>query len=76
MIAFRRPAGIEKGLTTSVLIWVITRSNRKNIVLRTAEIKKDATKEYRLGDVDEEVFTSFIEQLDKEVDFENQKLYM
>ncbi len=41
-----------------------------------AEIKKDATKEYRLGDVDEEVFTSFIEQLDKEVDFENQKLYM
>ena len=41
-----------------------------------AEIKKDATKEYQLGDVDEEVFTSFIEQLDKEVDFENQKLYM
>ena len=41
-----------------------------------AEIKKDAAKEYRLGDVEEEVFASFNEQLDKEVDFENQKLYM
>ena len=41
-----------------------------------AEIKKDAAKEYRLGDVEEEVFNNFNEQLDKEVDCENQKLYM
>ena len=41
-----------------------------------AEIKKDAAKEYKLGDVEEEVFRNFNEQLDKEVDFENQKLYM
>ena len=41
-----------------------------------AEIKKDAAKEYRLGDVEEEVFRNFNDQLDKEVDFENQKLYM
>ena len=41
-----------------------------------AEIKKDAAKEYELGDVEEEVFNNFNEQLDKEVDFENQKLYM
>ena len=41
-----------------------------------AEIKKDAAKEYQLGDVEEEVFNNFNEQLDKEVDFENQKLYM
>ena len=41
-----------------------------------AEIKKDAAKEYKLGDVEEEVLRNFNEQLDKEVDFENQKLYM
>ena len=41
-----------------------------------AEIKKDAAKEYQLGDVEEDVYTNFNEQLDKEVDFENQKLYM
>lgn len=41
-----------------------------------AEIKKDAAKEYQLGDVEEEVFNNFNEQLDKEIDFENQKLYM
>ena len=35
-----------------------------------------AAKEYRLGDVEEEVFNNFNEQLDREVDFENQKLYM
>ena len=29
-----------------------------------------------MGDVEEEVFRNFNEQLDKEVDFENQKLYM
>jgi hypothetical protein len=41
-----------------------------------AEIRKDAEKEYSLGDVEEEVFDNFISQLDREVDFENQKLYM
>lgn len=41
-----------------------------------AEIKKDAAKEFELGDVEKEVFENFNEQLDREVDFENQKLYM
>lgn len=41
-----------------------------------AEIKKDARKEYELGDVEEDVFRNFSEQLDREVDFENQRLYM
>ena len=41
-----------------------------------SEIKKDAAKEYRLGDVEEDVYNNFNEQLDREVDFENQKLYM
>ena len=41
-----------------------------------AEIKKDARKEYALGDIEEEVFLNFNDQLDREVDFENQKLYM
>ncbi len=41
-----------------------------------AEIKKDARKEYSLGDIEEEVFRDFNEQLDREVDFEDQKLYM
>ena len=40
------------------------------------EIRKDAEKEFALGDVEEEVFENFIGQLDREVDFENQKLYM
>ena len=40
------------------------------------EIRKDAEKEFALGDVEEEVLESFISQLDREVDFENQKLYM
>ena len=40
------------------------------------EIRKDAEKEYALGDVEEEVLDNFISQLDREVDFENQKLYM
>nr|WP_024991822.1 DUF4954 family protein [Hoylesella pleuritidis] len=39
-----------------------------------AEIRKDAEKEFSLGDVDEKVLNSFIKQLDKEVDFENQRL--
>ena len=36
-----------------------------------AEIKKDAEKEFEMGDVDREVFESFINSLDHEVDFEN-----
>ena len=40
------------------------------------EIRKDAEKEFALGDVEEEVLDNFISQLDREVDFENQKLYM
>ena len=41
-----------------------------------AEIRKDAEKEYSLGDMEEEVLEDFLTQLDREVDFENQKLYM
>jgi len=41
-----------------------------------AEIRKDAEREYELGDVDENTYQDFLQQLDKEVDFENQKLYM
>ena len=41
-----------------------------------AEIRKDAEKEFTLGDVEEDVLNEFIQQLDREIDFENQKLYM
>lgn len=41
-----------------------------------AEIRKDAEREYELGDVDENTYQDFLQQLDKETDFENQKLYM
>ena len=41
-----------------------------------AEIRKDAEKEFTLGDVEEDVLNDFIQQLDREIDFENQKLYM
>jgi len=41
-----------------------------------AEIRKDAEKEFTLGDVEEDVLRDFLFQLDREVDFENQKLYM
>ncbi|MBP1539376.1 MAG: DUF4954 family protein [Prevotella sp.] len=41
-----------------------------------AEIRKDAEKEFELGDVEDNVLDDFIDQLDREVDFENQKLYM
>ena len=41
-----------------------------------AEIRKDAEKEFSLGDVEEGVLDDFLELLDSEVDFENQKLYM
>ncbi len=36
-----------------------------------AEIRKDAEKEFAMGDVQEEVLDNFIEQLDHEADFEN-----
>ena len=36
-----------------------------------AEIKKDAEKEFEMGDVDRGVFESFVNSLDHEVDFEN-----
>ena len=35
-----------------------------------AEIRKDAEKEFAMGDVEEEVLTAFINQLDHEVDYE------
>lgn len=40
-----------------------------------AEIKKDAEKEYQLGDVEDSVLQNFVSQLDKEIDFENMTLY-
>ncbi|SFG43604.1 DUF4954 family protein [Prevotella sp. KH2C16] len=36
-----------------------------------AEIRKDAEKEFHMGDVERSVLDNFIEQLDHEVDFEN-----
>lgn len=41
-----------------------------------AEIRKDAEKEYKLGDVEEDVLNDFVSKLDREMDFEDQKLYM
>ena len=41
-----------------------------------ALIREDAENEYTLGDIDPEVLDDFIDLLDREVDFENQKLYM
>ena len=40
------------------------------------EIRRDAEKEFSLGDVDRDVLDDFIAQLDREVDFENRRLYM
>ncbi len=36
-----------------------------------AEIKKDAEKEFAMGDVEEEVYRNFVDNLDHEVDYEN-----
>jgi hypothetical protein len=36
-----------------------------------AEIRKDAEKEFAMGDVEQEVFDEFISKLDHEIDFEN-----
>ena len=41
-----------------------------------ALIRKDAEKEFNLGDVERDVLDEFIAQLEGEVDFENKKLYM
>ena len=40
------------------------------------EIRKDAIKEFELGDVDESVLQDFLSDLDKEVEFENLKYDM
>jgi hypothetical protein len=36
-----------------------------------AEIRKDAQKEFQMGDVDPEVYEDFLERLDHEIDYEN-----
>ena len=36
-----------------------------------SEIKKDAEKEFAMGDVEEEVYRNFVDSLDQEVDYEN-----
>lgn len=36
-----------------------------------AEIRKDAEKEYAMGDIEQEVFENFIDQLDHEIDYED-----
>ena len=36
-----------------------------------AEIRKDADKEFAMGDVEQEVYDDFIEKLDHEIDYEN-----
>jgi len=36
-----------------------------------AEIRKDAEKEFAMGDVEQEVFDDFISKLDHEIDYEN-----
>ena len=38
-----------------------------------SEIRRDAEKEYDLGDVDEEVLKDFLSKLDKEIEFEEEK---
>jgi len=36
-----------------------------------AEIRKDAEKEFQMGDVDQEVYEDFLSKLDHEIDYEN-----
>ena len=36
-----------------------------------AEIRKDAEKEFAMGDVEQDVFDNFLDQLDHEIDYEN-----
>ena len=40
-----------------------------------SEIRKDAEKEFTLGDVDREVLDNFLSQLDKEMEFENENKF-
>lgn len=40
-----------------------------------AEIRKDAVKEFELGDIDESVLNEFLEILDKEVEYERLMKY-
>ena len=37
----------------------------------SAEIRKDAEKEYAMGDVEQDVFEDFLSKLDHEIDYEN-----
>ena len=41
-----------------------------------AEIRKDAMKEFDLGDVSRETLDDFLKSLDKEVEFEKLKYYL
>ena len=41
-----------------------------------AEIRKDAMKEFDLGDVTQETLDDFLKSLDKEVEFEKLKYYL
>ncbi|MBQ3957994.1 MAG: DUF4954 domain-containing protein, partial [Bacteroidaceae bacterium] len=41
-----------------------------------AEIRKDAEKEYELGDIDEQTLQNFLRDLDQEVQWENLKYDM
>ena len=36
-----------------------------------AEIRKDAEKEFAMGDVEQEVYDDFLSKLDHEIDYEN-----
>ncbi len=36
-----------------------------------AEIRKDAEKEFQMGDVEQEVYEDFLSKLDHEIDYEN-----
>lgn len=36
-----------------------------------AEIRKDAEKEFAMGDVEEEVFRNFVDSLEQEIEYEN-----
>ena len=40
-----------------------------------SEIRKDAEKEFTLGDVDQEVLDNFLHQLDQEMAFENENKF-
>ena len=36
-----------------------------------AEIRKDAEREYRMGDIEDSVLNNFLDKLDHEIDYEN-----